>query len=444
MEASSLDDKQIKSRILSMILPITVENILQMTAGLVLMAMVGRINPIAVGSIGITMVIYKIVWAVFKGIGTGTSVLVAQSYGGENFIKLKFISEQAFMIAFGLSIIFQQLIYWNAGFLLKVFNPNEDLLMNGTIYLKTISWSFPALSMIILVAGVLQGMGNAKTPMITVGILNVINIVFGYIFIFVMDMGLKGAAYAYNIAYGSAAIFGIIMLFGKRGVLTNIGGKFDFSFNLKESVTIMRYGLPTSFESAFWQISSIFITRAILTYGEIAYAAYLLGLQAESISYMPATGFGIAATTFIGQALGGGDKDLGRKYLRQIVKITIIVTIIAGGALIFIPNQIMRLLTDDGEVIQIGAMYLIVMGITQLPQNISGVLNGALRGAGYVKIPMISAGIGLWIIRVPLVLAVAFILKANLIWIWIIIGLDMCFRLIFSYSYYRKKEIFDS
>lgn len=444
MEVINIDDKQIKSRILSMILPITVENILQMTAGIVLMAMIGRINPIAVGSIGIAMVIYKIVWAVFKGIGTGASVLVAQSYGGENLLRLKFISEQAFMIAFGLSVLFQQLVFWNAEFLLKVFNPNPELLINATLYLKTISWSFPALSLIILVAGVLQGMGNAKTPMLTVGILNVINIIFGYIFIFGMDMGLKGAGYAYNIAYGSAAVFCVLMLFGKRGILTSIGGRFNFNYNIKECVTIMRFGLPTSFESAFWQMSSIFITRAILTYGEIAYAAYLLGLQAESISYMPATGFGIAATTFTGQALGGEDKELGKKYLKQLIKITIIITTIAGGALIFIPNQIMRLLTDDPEVIRIGAMYLIVMGLTQLPQNISGVLNGALRGAGFVKIPMLSAGIGLWIIRVPLVLLTAFVLKANLIWIWIIIGLDMCFRLIFSYSYFRKRNIFNS
>ncbi len=442
MEGNTLDDKQIKSRILSMILPITVENILQMTAGLVLMAMIGRINPIAVGSIGIAMVIYKIVWAVFKGIATGTSVLVAQSYGGEDFLKLKFISEQAFIISFGLSLIFQQLIYWNAGFILKVFNPNPELLMNGTLYLKTISWSFPALAMIILVAGVLQGMGNAKTPMISVGILNIINIVLGYIFIFVMDLGLKGAGYAYNIAYGSAAVFGLIMTFSKRGILTNIGGKFNFKIDIKQSATIMRYGLPTSFESAFWQMSSIFITRAILTYGEIAYAAYLLGLQAESISYMPGTGFGIAATTFTGQALGGKDKDLGKKYLKQLMKITIIVTFFAGSALVFLPNQIMGLLTNDAEVIRIGAMYLIVMGLTQLPQNISGVLNGALRGAGYVKIPMINAGIGLWVIRVPFVLAMAFIFKADIIWIWVGIGLDMCFRLIFAYYNFKKKNIF--
>lgn len=444
MEENILEDKQIKKRIVSMILPITVENILQMTAGLVLMAMIGRINPIAVGSIGIAMVIYKIVWAVFKGIGTGASVLVAQSYGGDKLLKVKSVAEQAFMVTLTLSILFQQLIYWTAGSLLKVFNPTEDLLINGTIYLKTISWSFPALAIIILVAGVLQGMGNAKTPMIAVGILNIINISFGYVFIFVMEMGLKGAGYAYNIAYASAAIFGIIMLFGKRGILTSIGGRFSFKFNRKESLTIVRFGLPTSFETAFWQMSSIFITRAILTYGEIAYAAYQLGLQAESISYMPATGFGIAATTFTGQALGGKDKEIGKKYLRQLIKITIVITIFAAGALIFIPKQIMALLTNDLEVIQIGAAYLIVMGITQLPQNISGVLNGALRGAGYVKIPMINAGIGLWIIRVPFVLAMAFIFKADIIWIWVGIGLDMCFRLVFSYFYFKKRNIFDS
>lgn len=444
MEENTLEDKQIKKRIVSMILPITVENILQMTAGLVLMAMIGRINPIAVGSIGIAMVVYKIVWAVFKGIGTGASVLVAQSYGGEQLLRVKSLAEQALILSFVLSVLFQQLIYWSAGSLLKVFNPTEDLLINGTIYLKIISWSFPALAIIILVAGVLQGMGNAKTPMVAVGILNIINISFGYIFIFVMEMGLKGAGYAYNIAYAAAAIFGIIMLFGKRGILTSIGGRISFKFNRKEALSIVRFGLPTSFETAFWQMSSIFITRAILTYGEIAYAAYQLGLQAESISYMPATGFGIAATTFTGQALGGKDKEIGRKYLRQLIKITIVITIFAAGALIFIPKQIMSLLTNNLEVIQIGAVYLIVMGITQLPQNISGVLNGALRGAGYVKIPMINAGIGLWIIRVPFVLSMAFIFKADIIWIWIGIGLDMCFRLVFSYIYFKKRNIFDS
>lgn len=255
------------------------------------------------------------------------------------------------------------------------------------------------------------------------------------------DLG--GAGYAYNIAYISAAIFGIFVLFSKNGVITNIGGRFEVKFNLKEALAILSLGLPTSFETVFWQGASIFITRAILTYGEIAYAAYQLGLQAESISYMPATGFGIAATTFIGQALGSRDKEAGKKYLRQLIKYTIILTIFAGGALTFFPKPIMRLLTKDQEVIRIGAMYLVVMGITQLPQNISSVLNGALRGAGYARVPMINAGVGLWIIRVPFIMIAAYVFKVNILWIWIGIGIDMSFRLLFSYAYFKRKNIWE-
>ena len=324
-----------------------------------------------------------------------------------------------------------------------MFNPSPELLSSGELYLKTISWSLPFAAIILLVAGILQGMGNAKTPMITVGILNIVNIVSGYTLIFVLKLDLKGAGYAYNIAYIVASIFGITMLFGKKGILKTKLGKFQFKFDLAESLTILRLGLPTSFETAFWQGASIFLTRAILTYGEIPYAAYQLGLQAESISYMPATGFGIAATTFVGQALGSRDKELGNKYLKQLIKYTIIITIFAGGALIFFPKQIMGILTNDKEVIAIGAVYLLVMGIVQLPQNVSGVLNGALRGAGYVKIPMISAGIGLWGIRVPFALLMTFVFKADIIWIWIGIGLDMCFRFVFSYIYFKKRDIMD-
>lgn len=442
------ENKLIRNKILSMILPITGENVLQMTAGIVLMALIGRIDAYAVGAIGIATVLYRILWGIFKGIATGTSVLVAQSYGANNYKKLKSVAEQSFIITVVSAVLFQQILFWFAGPLLTVFNPKPELLANGTLYLKIISWSLPFAAIILLVSGILQGMGNARTPMIIVGILNIVNIIAGLVLIIggfgIRSLGLRGAAYSYNIAYIVSALLGLIVLFGKRGILTNMGGKAKFKFKSDEALMILKLGLPTSFETSFWQAASIFLTRAILTYGDLAYSAYQLGLQAESISYMPATGFGVAATTFIGQTLGSRDKELGKKYLSRLIRYTIIITIFAGGILIIFPKQIMGILVKEPEVIRIGAMYLFVMGLTQLPQNISGVLNGALRGAGYAKAPMINAGIGLWIIRVPFVLTMAFVLKADILWIWIGIGLDMCFRLIFSYIFFKRKDIFET
>ncbi len=79
--------------------------------------------------------------------------------------------------------------------------------------------------------------------------------------------------------------------------------------------------------------------------------------------------------------LGSGQKELAKEYLRQLVIGTVLITIFTAGILIFFPGQVMRILTDEIEVIQIGIGYLFVMGFAQLPLNIAGgVINGALRG----------------------------------------------------------------
>lgn len=444
---TTYDDKLIRNKILSMILPITAENILQMTAGVVSMAMVGRISPIAVGAIGMSNILFRIIWSIFKGISTGASVFVAQSYGANNYRKLKSISEQAFILSIGFSIIFQQILYWNAEFLLKVFNPTSDLMADGILYLKIISWSLPFAAIILLVSGILQGVGNAKTPMKVICILNIVNIIFSYILIFGLmgspAMGLKGAAFAYNISYVVAAIIGLYALFNRDAILRKFDEDFRIKFDTQESFQLLKFGLPTSFESSFWQLASIILTRAILIYGETAYAAYQLGLQAEAISYMPAAGFGIAASTFIGHALGSKDTELGKKYLKHLVKLTTIITLIAGGLLVIFPKLIMRALTDDLEVVKIGALYLLIMGLVQIPQNLSSLLNGGLRGAGYPNAPMINAGVGLWLIRIPLVLLSTYKFNAPLVWIWIILGIDLICRFILSIITFKKKDIFN-
>ena len=436
----------IKKKILSMILPVTMENVLQMLAGFVSMAMIGRISAIAIGSLGISTRITQIVWALFKGIATGASVFIAQAYGANNHEKVRKISVQTILSSIILVCILQQIIFWKAPYLLKIFNPRDALLQNGTIHLRTVSWGLPFLTIILIVAGILQGTGNAKTPMKIALIMNLFNIGFSYTFIFghfgFKPMGLKGAALSTVLSQAIAAMIGLWVLFSRGGILSYSIDSNLFKLDRKAVVSIYKVGLPSSFESIFWQISAIIITKAILTYGEVAFAAYQLGLQAESISYMPAAGFGVAATTFIGQSLGSGDKEVGKKYLKHLVMGTTIISIFTGGALIFFPEQIMKILTNETEVIKIGIGYLFVMGFAQLPLNIAGVINGALRGAGYTKVPMIVAGIGLWGIRIPFSLLMAYYFRKDIMALWIIIGIDMATRLITSYLIYRKKDIY--
>ncbi|NLX61120.1 MAG: MATE family efflux transporter [Tissierellia bacterium] len=442
------EDRVISKKILSMILPITLEGILQMTTGIISMAMIGRIDSLAVSALGISNNIFNIIWALFKGIATGASVFVAQAHGASNYEKIRRISIETLIFSLLIVIILQQIVFWNAESILTIFDPSEQLLLNATRYLKIISWGLPFITIVLIVAGIFQGMGNAYTPMKIAIIMNLLNIVFSYTFIFgklgFPSMGLKGAAYALLIAQTVAAFIGFKLLNDKLNMVNLRGKSSSNRMRFQEVISVYKAGLPVSAERILWQASSLFLTKAILTYGEIAYAAYQLGLQAEGISYMPAGGFSVAATTFIGYAIGAKDMEMGKKYYKKLMNWTIILTIFTGGLLIFFPKEVMRILTNDLDIIEIGAVYLFVMGIVQMPQNIKGVIEGALRGMGLTKAPSIIAMIGLWCIRVPLSLLVAYNLNMDIIFIWIIFGIDLVFRFLCSLILFKRKDVLNN
>lgn len=441
-----MDKNKINKKIISMIVPITIENVLQMVAGIVSMGMIGRIDALSVSALGISMRITQIIWALFKGITTGATVFVAQYYGSGDIPSVKNVIKQTLLSGISVVIILQLLIYTQAERLLMIFDPKPELLSLATLYLRTVSFGLPFVAIMLIIGGAMQGMGNARVPMFITMIMNIVNLLVGYTVIFgrfgFSAMGVRGAAVATVVSQMTAAFLGLSIIFSKNGIL-----KFNKSlltFDKKQIINVYKVGLPTSMESIFWQMAAIILTRAILTFGETAFAAHQLGLQAESISYMPAAGFGVVATALIGQALGAKDKDLARLYLRQIIKGSLAITSVSTIILIGFPKIMMSLLTNNEEIINLSAVYLILMGIVQLPQNATGVLAGAMRGAGYTKVPMMIAGTGLWGIRVPFALLLTYVFKQSIIAIWTVMCIDLVFRFIFCFFYYKSKSIYDN
>ena len=448
MMTNNINKKEIRSKIFSLILPITIENILQMVAGLVSMSMIGRIDVLAIGALGISMRITQIIWALFKGVTTGATVFVAQAYGAKNFKKMRNVIQQTILSSIALVIILEAIVYFEAPKLLSVFNPAPELLDRAVLYMRTVSFGLPFLAIMLIVGGVLQGMGNGKTPMKITLIMNVVNIGAAYVLIFgklgFAPMGIKGAAIATVISQVSAATIGLYVLFNKNGIMCCNMNKGFWKVDLEQVSDVYRVGMPTALESIFWQVAAIILTRAILTYGETAFAAHQLGMQAESISYMPAMAFGVAATAMVGQALGAKDKILAKAYIKEIIKGSMLITSFSVVILLFFPKPLMGLLTNNSEIIALGAKYSILMGLVQLPQNASGVMLGAMRGAGHTKVPMIVAGTGLWGVRVPFTLLVAYVFKLSIVAIWSVMCIDLVVRFILCLTIYKKKDIYES
>jgi putative MATE family efflux protein len=447
-QVSIYDRKNVNKKIISMIVPITIENVLQMVAGIVSMGMIGRIDALSISALGIGMRITQIIWALFKGITTGATVFVAQYYGAGEIGKVKNVIRQTLLSSVVLVVILQAIVYTQASKLLMVFNPKPELLELGAEYMRIVSYGLPFLAIMLIIGGVLQGMGNAKTPMYITILMNMVNIIVGYVVIFgklgITPMGVRGAALATAVSQAVAAVIGLYIIFNRNGVLRGLLNKKLLSVDKRQIADVYRVGMPTAMESIFWQLATIILTRAILAFGETAFAAHQLGLQVESISYMPAAGFGVVATALIGQALGAKDKQLARLYLHQILKGALCLTALSVTIMVGFPKVMMSLLTDNKEIIELSAIYLMLMGLVQFPQNASGVLIGAMRGAGYTKVPMVVAGIGLWVIRVPLALLMTYVFKRTIIAIWVVMCVDLVFRFFAYLFYYRSKNIYES
>lgn len=447
-KGTKVDIKLVRKKIFNMILPITIERVLQMAASMVSMAMIGRIDTNAVSALGIGDRIVQIVFAIFNGISIGATVFVSQSFGAKNFKKLSSVVQQTLLATFSIVIILQQIIFWNSSSVLSIFNPDPELMNSAISYLKVVSFGLPFQSIMLIVSGSLQGTGNTRTPMFITMTMNGINLILGYTFIFgafgLPKLGVVGAGLSLAIAQFIAAMIGLYILFRKGGILHSLRNKSFFRFNFKQIADVFKVGLPSSMESLLFQFAAIILTRAMLTFGKVAFAAYQMGMKAESLSYMPAFGFSVVTTSLIGQCIGSKEPDYGRAYLKETIKGSIMITSIAAFFLTFFPKQVMGLLTNDQTVIGLGAYYLIIMGIVQIPQNLAGVFGGALRGAGFTKVPMTTAFAGLWGVRVPFTILFTYLFKLNIIFIWGAMGMDLVFRFFLAYFLYKRKNIFNT
>lgn len=432
---------EIRRTILNLVWPATVESVLQMGVGLVNTGMVGHLSARAIGAVGLTNRATMVAWAFFQAVSTGATVLVAQAVGAGDRDRTRTVATQALLFG-SISVAILAVLFAAYGsHILSVFRPDAALLGSATHYLRIVVIGMPALGIMTASGAVLRGTGNTQTPMFIAIIVNLINLAGNGVLIYgklgFPAMGITGSAMATVIAQWIGACLALVAMAGRNSRL-GLTWRGPWRFARRELGQMLQIGLPATGESLFWQAAAIILTLYITGFGTESLAAHQLGLQAESLSYMPTAGFGIAATALVGQAIGAGNTHLAKRVTRELGAFAALITAFTAGLLFFLPNQILALLTNDPKVIELGAIYLRLMATAQIPQQLGGVFTGALRGSGDTRTPMYIAIIGLWGVRLPLAYIIAFPLKMGVAGVWTGMTVDLFVRFALTTARYRR------
>ena len=210
---------------------------------------------------------------------------------------------------------------------------------------------------------------------------------------------------------------------------------------LREVLTV---GIPSALEGLLFNAAMIVLSRALSPYGPESFAAYQLGIQAENICYMVGMAFVTTSTTLSAMAVGSRNGPLYTAYFRELFRLGTAVAAASALILLFLPEQLMRILTDKRELIAIGRFYLLAMAPAQFPQIYVNILNGFLRSSGWKRVPMCVIAAGLWLVRVPVACLAGLVLHGSILWIWAGIAMDQFTRLAILLVFYRRKRVIET
>ena len=441
--------KNINAVIFAVLIPIVLENVLVYSASAVSAAMVGRLSAIDISTQGICGRLMNIYLALFKGLAIGLTITGAMRFGEGSIERWRRAVEQAFITGVPAGLVICALVIAFPEWFIRLFTDDAEILRIGCTYLRLTALSYPFLAVSAFVTSAFQSRNDTRTPMFIAGIINAVNILLGWILIFgkwgAPAMGLMGAGIALVAAYMIGAVIGLVLLFNKKiGLAGNVkSGAKVLSLDRGCIRDIYTTGFPAAVENMQWQLATIVLSRVILLYGVDTYAAYQLGLQSECIFDAFASGFIVTSATLAATAIGKRDERLYRGYFWQLLKICLVMSIIANTTLLLGPKFLMQLFTDKANLVEIGTKYILIVAFAQIPQNVSKLLNGTIRAAGYKKTPLAITVTGIWGVRVLLCCLIGYVMKWDIIFIWWVLDIDQIVRVLLSVWVMIRKRVLD-
>lgn len=274
------------------------------------------------------------------------------------------------------------------GFLVLLDTPAE-LLPQATTYLRILWIGFLVTALMNLFSTALTSIGDSKTPLVSLAISSVVNILLDIVFLAWLDMGIGGAALATVLAQVFAAGWNLLQLIRKRDVLPQTR-----HFRLQRQVMkeLLRLSLPQMLSSAVINSGGLLVQRIINGHG----VDFVMGLNAAgrifSTLYVVGYGLELAVLTYTGQNWGAGKPDRIRAGTRFSVALGFASSALIGIVVALLAEPLVRFLITDAsdETIRIGAEALRIQSLFLPSMYLLCEFRAAIQGMGNVVYPMLS------------------------------------------------------
>ena len=389
-------------------------------------AMVGRLGAEALAAVGISGMVVYVVMSAFFAIDSGSRAIVARSYGSGNCTSCGQVCQQALILSVGAGLVLMAAGWFFADDIYRFMRAEAAVVALGSEYLKIRLLAAVFVFVAFAFNGFFTGLGDTKTPMAVMITANSINVLLNSLLIFgklgFPAMGVKGAALATVISQICGFFLYNVIVLTKKS-LQAYRPRLTYTPNWERMKQLVRISAPTSFEQMMQAAGFLAFTAIITRLGTIPLAANNIGLNITMISFMPAYGFGIAASTLVGQNLGAKRPEEAERGGWTAAALGVVFMTLMGLVFFFFPRYLMMVFTTDPLVIDQGAMILRILAIFQPFDALHIILSLALRGAADTTWVMACNLLITWLLFVPATYLFALPLGLGLNGAWLALGI---------------------
>ncbi len=413
-------------------LPAIAHSLLQTLVFVVDRIMLGRHGDTSLAAMQMGGAFEWSIWSVFSAFEVGTIARVGRHVGAEQPLRAR----RAAWISLAMALAFGSVLAIATPIVLGLLpiaarNVSPAALEEARRYLAVTVAASPVVFVSMTAIAALQAGGDTKTPLAIGIVSNVIHIGMNRLLILgipgiVPALGARGAGISTALTFGLQAVLAVLALTSRSRPVSlrrplEVEDQDDEEANTPadEARRLARIGIPAFFERVLYHVGYVGYVLMVVRLGDASMAANQSLISVESICFLSADGFGIAAAALVAQKLGAKKPHEARKAAWIATRYAIVVLSAFGVGALLLRDSILPLFAKDANVLAIGRASIPVLAAAQPFMAIGIVLAQALRGAGRTRAALGVSVAGAVVVRLPMTWLFSATFGFGLVGIWL-------------------------
>ena len=434
-----IKDKELRRQLKKLMIPIVFQTLMMNAVSFGDTFMLGFVDQNSLAAVSLASQVTFVLNLFISTLTGGATVLSAQYMGKGDTATVERVLGLILRWSALVSLAFFALSFFTPQLLMLAFTSSSEMIAIGADYLRIASFSYLFIGIGQCYLCMLKVYDRARAgSVITIGIV-VLDLILNAVFIFGLlgfpPMGAKGAALTTSISKFLELV--LVVAYVRSTKVMKQRGFFRIRRPLEKE--FWKFTFPIFINAFLWGGGITAYSMIMGHLGNDATAAYSIVNVVKNLIISIGMGLGSATGIIIGNALGENQLALGKRYGRQLSRLSVFLGVIVAGAAVLIGPLFMLLFETNAQTNAYLVPMIVFCALNCFGRSINDTtIMGIFYSGGDTKFDAVSLATTMWGIILPLAISAAFWWRLPVIWVYFIIASDEIIKLPWVFAHYKR------